>query len=62
MDPGWVGYGCTTQQRVVCGESVYLVGIASILTIGAMHHSNVATMANEMLVEEGYVEVNEKFN
>ena len=38
------------------------MGIASILTIGAMHHSNVATMANEMLVEEGYVEVNEKFN
>ena len=39
---------------------VDLVGMASILTIGVMYDLHAATVVDEIVVEEGYVEMNKK--
>ena len=62
FDPKLAGHAWTIQQRVVCGvfELVDLVGMASILTIGVMYDLHAATVVDEIVVEEGYVEMNKK--
>ena len=65
LDSGWTGYGWSTkQQRDVCGVVVFVdfMGMTSTITVATTKDSNAATIVNEVVVEEGYVEAQKKLS
>ena len=65
LDPGWTGYRWSTQQqRDVCGVVVFVdfMGMTSTITVATTKDSNAATIVNEVVVEEGYVEAQKKLS